>query len=813
MSKNPSLRRTRESVWDVLLDGLSCWLLAVGVILAFDQLYRFHASLPAIVLHPLLVLGVLLLFHRRMWLLPALLAAGALLTAAVLHGTGTLEAVLEYLSGLFNWWVTLFPRRSPFNTPENIRLVQWLVHIAISCVVYALVRLTHSAALLAAASGLLFAIILFNGFHENIPAMALIAAGLLPLLARGVHPRRADPFHPTPLTPRHKLQAAGAAVAAAVCLIAALALPQNTFRWKWRPMNNVMTDLGSLLKLTGDNGDLYQMLTLHSIGLQPNADRLGGNIRLDNYTGVLQVKTNAPHLMKGRVYDVYTGSGWQAEDEEAYRFGSTMYDAEYRRAFDIEKPSGGAAAALWQSLAVPARTEVLLLQPNSSLYSCGRVRGLSLLNEKNEVPLFNGRSELFVRAMLPRSTRYTFDSDVADRSASSFKERFTRLEREAALTEDRYYSSIQYRYTRYPGTLSPTVAELADTVTRSAETPYEKMERLEQYLQRHYTYTLTPGDVPANRDFVEYFLETKTGYCVYFASAMTIMARTLGVPARFVVGYGLDSQEGDTWVALQKNAHAWVECYFYGIGWLTFDPTAGSGYTRLPMSGGPAAANPSRNSGANTSQEREDTPPATTVPPEPAVTGSGGPTETDASMTPEDNPTAASASRTAGGNVPMPGYRFRLPLWGILLLAGAAAALAAALWLLIRIQRFQTAYRLERVRQRFPSLDQQAAYYYRDVLRQLAYLGVPLQPGETPLQYLERLGTQPLDKKTPLRPNPDLRPVLIRIVEWRYGETPLTPEHIESMAHVHEELEPLVRRRMKGRRYFWNRLIRHPKNA
>ena len=71
-----SLARSRDARWDLLLDGLSCWLLSIGVILAFDQLFRFHASPAAIVLHPLLIIGILLLFYRRTWLIPILLLAG-----------------------------------------------------------------------------------------------------------------------------------------------------------------------------------------------------------------------------------------------------------------------------------------------------------------------------------------------------------------------------------------------------------------------------------------------------------------------------------------------------------------------------------------------------------------------------------------------------------------------------------------------------------------------------------------------------------------------------------------------------------------
>ena len=106
------------------------------------------------------------------------------------------------------------------------------------------------------------------------------------------------------------------------------------------------------------------------------------------------------------------------------------------------------------------------------------------------------------------------------------------------------------------------VKATAYRVVGEESSPYRQAVLLQEYLQNgEFRYTLTPGSVPRNRDFVDYFLETKQGYCTYFASAMTVMARTLGIPARLVSGYGLQYRdENGDWVALQKNAHAWVDC-------------------------------------------------------------------------------------------------------------------------------------------------------------------------------------------------------------------------------------------------------------
>lgn len=107
----------------------------------------------------------------------------------------------------------------------------------------------------------------------------MVDGRLLPLLARNFQPRRPSPFSPTVLTALRPTRLAAAAVCAALSVLAALLLPSDTSAWKWRPMANMAADFASMLNLQGDN-DMYRPITLKSIGLQPNADHLGGDIRL-----------------------------------------------------------------------------------------------------------------------------------------------------------------------------------------------------------------------------------------------------------------------------------------------------------------------------------------------------------------------------------------------------------------------------------------------------------------------------------------------------------------------------------------------------
>jgi hypothetical protein len=121
------------------------------------------------------------------------------------------------------------------------------------------------------------------------------------------------------------------------------------------------------------------------------------------------------------------------------------------------------------------------------------------------------------------------------------------------------------------------VLDLASQVVAGAQSRYDQARAIETFL-RTYTYTLDLPLPPIDHDLVDYFLfEVQEGYCDYYASAMIIMARAVGIPARLASGYaqGTYDHAKDHWVVTQKDSHSWVEVYFVGIGWVEFEPTAG----------------------------------------------------------------------------------------------------------------------------------------------------------------------------------------------------------------------------------------------
>lgn len=137
--------------------------------------------------------------------------------------------------------------------------------------------------------------------------------------------------------------------------------------------------------------------------------------------------------------------------------------------------------------------------------------------------------------------------------------------------------------------LSDETKALIDEITAGAETDYEKMCLIENWLASQ-IYSLdvdTKGKgIHNSSDFMDYFLfEDTRGYCSYYATAFVLMARELGLPARFVQGYRIPSSNMNTIVVSSNMAHAWPEVYFEGVGWIRFEPTPG--YGSVPSWGSP----------------------------------------------------------------------------------------------------------------------------------------------------------------------------------------------------------------------------------
>jgi hypothetical protein len=158
-----------------------------------------------------------------------------------------------------------------------------------------------------------------------------------------------------------------------------------------------------------------------------------------------------------------------------------------------------------------------------------------------------------------------------------------------------YNPAILSTYTQLPK-LDPRIAKLAQSITQGKTTMYDKVVALETYLRTHYTYNVNIHR-PTSEEGVSWFLfdnPNKDGFCNYFSSAMTVMARSLGIPARVTVGY-----TSGTYDAIHKqsvirgtDAHSWTQVYFAGYGWINFEPSASFAQFTRPLPNQFPAATP-----------------------------------------------------------------------------------------------------------------------------------------------------------------------------------------------------------------------------
>ncbi len=290
-----------------------------------------------------------------------------------------------------------------------------------------------------------------------------------------------------------------------------------------------------------------------------------------------------------------------------------------------------------------------------------------------------------------------------------------------------------------PDGLTPDMARIADEVTADANTPYAKARALVDHFTRDggYSYS-TQVITPDGADPLQSFLDERIGYCQQFAGTMALMARSVGIPSRVVIGFtsGVEDDEG-TYVVQARNAHAWPELWMSGIGWVRFEPTPriGAGVTQ-PDYG----------------QSRDRTPDSTSEPTAPQPT-------------PTDRVDAA----------PGAGSGSSLPVWPILAVIGVLAVLLALPGLAVRWRRRRRT-SLADPRARIEGTWQEWGDEVRD-------LGWRWSSADTPRQASNRLVQQmPLGE--------DERSALRRLVWWveqvRYAapEQLVAPEPAELRADL-----------------------------
>jgi hypothetical protein len=284
-------------------------------------------------------------------------------------------------------------------------------------------------------------------------------------------------------------------------------------------------------------------------GYQPREKRLGGPININNDKAFELYSENfigELHL-RGSIKDNYTGEVWTKTDKSPANTGGLIYANGINLPYSIKTiritPAKLKTTTIFNALypfSVQNTPQNILIDSDLEIYSTK--------------PITKGQS--YVTAFKD----YQFTSKVFQ---------------DSKVFED--YGSDIIKYMQIPQSLPDRVEGLTKLITKGYDTPYEKASAIEDYLKTNYPYDLKTSNLPENTDFVDNFLFVeKKGSCTYYASAMAVMCRLVDIPSRYVEGFAVRIDKSEESIdVFNSSAHAWVELYFDGLGWVTFDPTPG----------------------------------------------------------------------------------------------------------------------------------------------------------------------------------------------------------------------------------------------
>lgn len=325
-----------------------------------------------------------------------------------------------------------------------------------------------------------------------------------------------------------------------------------------------------------------------SSGYGRDDSSLGGGFDFD-YSPVMNITTSHRSYWRGETKTVYSGAGWSIDDSELDHIATVGKDKELPLMQSRE---------LAETMKVDQQVHMVRNDIYPVLFAAYPITSVHWIDDPDA-------------SALPKSLQWAVNEQEliwSDRPLKRFPQSYSVTSEVTVLNEEGLRkteaaftdAAENKKYLQLPSDLPGRVRALAETVTSGAVDDYDKAKLIETYLRTNFQYTNKPdksklsGD---STDFVDQFLfELKEGYCDYFSTAMAVLSRSVGLPARWVKGFSpgvlpaseyvpsaggfpseaeLNPDGAGTYTVRNSDAHSWVEIYFDGYGWIPFEPTAG----------------------------------------------------------------------------------------------------------------------------------------------------------------------------------------------------------------------------------------------
>ncbi|MGN0688003.1 MAG: transglutaminase family protein [Oscillospiraceae bacterium] len=464
-----------------------------------------------------------------------------------------------------------------------------------------------------------------------------------------------------------------------------------------------------------------------------------------------------PIYLRGDIGVEFTGTGWISPINDKERWSSFKYAPYYRPAElpilsilveMLAEESAPISAVDNITIEYLCQTDVVFLpaytvehsfynNPDFDVYGdyCVRVSDsadnyVNTVKCSAVVPCFDEAPELVIEKTLALLEEHgTYTNDIYSAVVSDVAERENVIDNYRNYVEDNYLGvpvdieAELFDFMTENGLYHKIFADYDDSLHESVFR-YKAAAVIDEFLNTNYKYSLSAvnrGDGAVMR----FLKETKSGHCSLYATAMTLMLREIGIPARYCTGFAVhpDSISGNSKVLKEKDMHAWVEVYIDEFGWVTFDPTS-------------AAVNAP---GSEDTSEEEHRPEHTTRPKQSSqtTTSADAPDETQdksGSETAETSAEELSDTSEIGSGKPQP---LRIPL-SVIVIASAAAAITVILIFAV--------WRLHSIRvmceKLLKSRKRSVKAMYNCIVDILCCCGLQPEPGEQPSAFYLRADKQ-----------------------------------------------------------------------
>lgn len=701
------------------------------------------------------------LFTRKWWLFPVTLISIATFALLLTTIFDINKELWSYIEGFISWCSSSYPDSLPYSVNGSIIIVQLVMVLPVAAVSYIFYRRFFLFAVLPPIAAALMVWAYLTDRDVFWPVFVMLIFVIFLSMAKMTSNRINRNLLDSEKISSAQLMITALVIVPVIILFAFGISPKEDGDWKAKWLVNIVEDFQGYIGWGDGTGPMQGSFNIGISGFSPLGQRLGGNVTLDN-TEIIKVTTETPFYLTGAIYDTYDGKRWYDSCQmHRYRYKSLLWQSKRSEIFGFDKPNGNnRAKELFSEISVPAEFKISFLDSGRTLFYAGNVGSLESNYFDVSDVFFNDQSELFISEP-KRSFSYTLKTVYFNRSASSFNSKMNELESIMQNFDDKYMNSIQSEYLQLPDSLPQNVYKTAENITAGCETDFEKALAIESWLAKNCTYTLSPGKPPDDSDFVDNFLQDKKGYCVYFASAMTVLARASGLSTRFVTGYALkrnpSTSSTDSYIATNATAHAWTEIYFKGIGWITFDPTNWNFYE-------------------------------------------------DGIVDHKDSegyyPMPAPTQISEAGDINSPISQSEMPVEvKIILIALAVLALALIFYVVMRLLLFLTGsngyYR--RLCKKYKTLNDRINECYRNIVHQTVFLNIKQEPGDTITSYAKRVDKY-LDSC-------EMTLLCDFIIRMRFGMEELCDSDLKKLCVFSAELEKRLRKDLGVSGYLFRRIL------